>query len=97
MTDGEENASKEYSGKAIKQLIEELKLNRWTFTYIGTGHDVENSANSISTTNTLIFKKDLASMKDIFGKESRSRHSHSLRIRNNEDTNKDFYKDSDKN
>ncbi len=97
LTDGLENASKEYSGKAVRQLIEELKLNHWAFTYIGAEHDVENSANSISITNTLVFKKDAAGMKSMFERESRSRHSHSMRIRNHEDTNKDFYKDSDKN
>ncbi|MEP7323520.1 MAG: VWA domain-containing protein, partial [Saprospiraceae bacterium] len=52
LTDGEENASKEYSGNDIKKLIEELKLNRWTFTYIGADHDVEKFASSISITNT---------------------------------------------
>ena len=97
LTDGFENTSKEYSGKAVKELIEELKLNRWAFTYIGTEHDVENSANSISITNTLVFKKDDAGMKAMFGKESRSRHAHSMRIRNREDTNKDFYEDPGKN
>src|SRR6187200_2950278 len=48
LTDGEENASMEYSGSAIKKIIEELKLNRWTFTYIGADHDVEKFARSMS-------------------------------------------------
>lgn len=34
LTDGEENASKEYNGLAIKKIIEELKQQNWTFTYI---------------------------------------------------------------
>nr|MBP9849949.1 VWA domain-containing protein [Flavobacterium sp.] len=41
LTDGEENASKEFSLIAIKRLIEELKSENWTFTYIGTEHDVD--------------------------------------------------------
>ncbi len=66
MTDGEENASKEYSGLAIKKLIEELKINRWTFTYIGADNDVERFAMSISITNTLKFENNEADMRDMF-------------------------------
>jgi hypothetical protein len=33
-------------------------LNRWTFTYIGTDHDVEKFAASISITNTMYFQKN---------------------------------------
>jgi len=96
LTDGEENASKEYSGKAIKELIEELKLNRWAFTYIGADHDVEKFARSISINNSMTFQKNDADMKAMFEKESRSRHSHSMKIRNHEDTDKYFYEEQDK-
>src|ERR1035437_4233333 len=35
ITDGDENASKEYDGSKIKSMIEELqKTERWTFTFI---------------------------------------------------------------
>ena len=44
LTDGEENASKEYTGTVIKNMIEELSEGNWTFTYIGTDHDVEKMA-----------------------------------------------------
>jgi len=93
LTDGEENASQEYTGNAIKNLIEELKLNRWTFTYIGTDHDVEKFAASISITNTMFFSKNDASMKEMFVKEKSSRHHYSQNIREKKDTNNDFYKD----
>jgi len=96
LTDGEENASKEYSGKAIKELIEELKLNRCAFTYIGAVHDVEKVAHSISINNSMTFQKNDAEMKAMFEKESRSRHSYSMRIRKHEDTNTNFYEDQDK-
>ena len=58
LTDGEENASKEFSGNDIKKLVEELKQKRWTFTYIGTDHDVEKIAFSLSINNTLVFNKN---------------------------------------
>jgi hypothetical protein len=91
MTDGEENASKEYSGLAIKKLIEELKNNRWTFTYIGADHDVERFAMSISITNTLKFEKNEADMQEMFSKEKSARAKYSEKIRNKEQTDTDFY------
>lgn len=91
MTDGEENASKEYSGLAIKKFIEELKNNRWTFTYIGADHDVERFAMSISITNTMKFQKNEADMRDMFSKEKSARAKYSEKIRNKEQTDTDFY------
>jgi uncharacterized protein YegL len=92
LTDGEENASKEYTGVAIKNLIEELKLKRWTFTYIGADHDVEKFAASISITNTIHFQKNEANMKAMFAQESNSRTNYSQKIREKKDTGDDFYK-----
>lgn len=93
LTDGEENASKEYTGLAIKTLIEELKNNRWTFTYIGTEHDVEKFAMSISITNTMTFQKTAAGMNAMFSKEKSAREKYSQKIRENEPTDKDFYEE----
>jgi len=93
LTDGEENASKEYSGKAIKKMIDELKLKRWTFTYIGAEHDVEKFAASISITNTMNFSKNDADMQQMFVKESHSRMSYSEKIRMKRDTSANFYDD----
>ena len=95
LTDGEENASKEYTGIAIKKMIEELKLNRWTFTYIGTDHDVEKFAASISITNTIHFQKNEADMKLMFAKENSSRANYSQKIRDKKDTSNDFYNDEE--
>lgn len=43
-TDGEENASREFSGKEIKMMVEDLKEKGWAFTYFGTDHDVYAAA-----------------------------------------------------
>ncbi|MEP6596262.1 MAG: hypothetical protein ABJA71_09965 [Ginsengibacter sp.] len=91
LTDGEENASKEYTGIAIKKLIEELKLNRWTFTYIGADHDVEKFALSLSITNTMTFEKNEDAMKNMFVKEKAARSNYSRKIRLNEATEDNFY------
>ena len=56
VTDGYENASKEYSGKAIKALVDELKGKGWVFAYIGANQDVEAVAATISITNVMNFE-----------------------------------------
>lgn len=55
VTDGYENASREYSGKAIKALVDELKGKGWVFAYIGANQDVEAVASAISINNTMCF------------------------------------------
>lgn len=95
LTDGEENASKEYTGDAIKKMVEELKLSGWTFTYIGADHDVEKFAMNISITNTMLFKKNEADMNRMFAREKAARASYSSKIRDNRPTDDDFYKNND--
>lgn len=56
VTDGYENASKEYDGKAIKSLVDELKAKGWVFAYIGANQDVEKVAATISITNVMNFE-----------------------------------------
>lgn len=74
ITDGEENASREYNGPAIKALVDSLKEKGWVFTYIGANQDVEKVAATISITNTLSFSADAAGTDAMFAKESKSRH-----------------------
>jgi Mg-chelatase subunit ChlD len=90
LTDGEENASKEFSGKQVKQLIDDLKSHAWTFTYIGANHDVEKVAFSLSITNTLQFKADAAGTKEMFARDRRSRERYSQRVSRGEEA-KDSY------
>ena len=94
MTDGEENASKEYSGKQIKALIEKLKEEKWTFTYIGTDHDVDKIAFNLSITNTLVFEKDEAGIKKMFDKQRSSRDVYYSKVQRNEDTKDNFFEDN---
>ncbi|HUH73722.1 MAG TPA: VWA domain-containing protein [Chitinophagales bacterium] len=91
LTDGEENNSKEFSGKDIKKIVEDLKLNRWTFTYIGADHDVEKIAFSLSITNTMTFTKNEGDMERMFSEEKLARSNYSSKIRLNEETTHDFY------
>ena len=57
ITDGMENASYEWTGPAIKKLIDERKEEGWMFSYIGADHDVEQVAATISITNTVVWTK----------------------------------------
>ncbi|TKC03197.1 vWA domain-containing protein [Pedobacter cryotolerans] len=91
LTDGEENASKEYAAKDIKLLIEDLKLKRWTFTYIGTDHDVEKFASSLSINNSMSFDKNEEGIATMFSKEREARSLFSKKISLDEDTNQNFY------
>jgi hypothetical protein len=95
MTDGEENASKEFSGYDIKKLVEELKENRWTFTYIGTDHDVEKIASSLSINNTMMFEKNEEDIKNMFTREQNARFNYSKKIRFNENTSANYFESAD--
>lgn len=55
ITDGYENASREYTDKAITQLVESLKAKGWVFAYIGANQDVEKVATSMGILNSLCF------------------------------------------
>ena len=95
LTDGQENASREFSGEAIKKMIDELSMKNWTFTYIGANHDVVDFALKISITNTMKFEANEADMKQMFDKEKRARMNYSQNIRDKKDYKKDFYKEDD--
>ena len=66
ITDGYENASREYNGKAIKNLIDSLKPQGWVFTYIGANQDVESVAGQMSIDNYMAFEADEESTEAIF-------------------------------
>ena len=56
VTDGYENASRKYNGKAIKSFVDELKAKGWVFAYIGANQDVEAVAATISIANVMKFE-----------------------------------------
>ena len=73
ITDGYENASKEYSHKAIKSLIEAYKNEGWLFAYIGADHDVEAVAFNLSIDNHMAFEKSEEGIRRMFCKFNLSR------------------------
>jgi uncharacterized protein YegL len=73
VTDGYENASKEYNGKAIKALVDELKAKGWVFAYIGANQDVEAVAATISITNVMNFETTSTGTQVMTDRVNRSR------------------------
>lgn len=73
ITDGLENASKEYSGQAIKRLVEELRGEGWSFTYMGTNQDAVEVAMSMSIRNSRNFEYNDAGTRESMRKDSCTR------------------------
>jgi uncharacterized protein YegL len=92
LTDGEENASKEYSGIAIKKMIEELSEGNWTFTYIGTDHDVEKFASNMSIKNSMVFDKNIDGIKAMFKNDYNSRVRFSRNISEKKEFKENYFK-----
>jgi uncharacterized protein YegL len=96
VTDGYENASKEYSGKAIKALVDELKGKGWIFAYIGANQDVEAVAATISITNVMNFEATCEGTGAMSEKLSKARQGFYGRLSRQtsfsaEDENKEFF------
>ena len=56
ITDGYENASREYSGRDIKNLVAELKAKGWVFAYIGTNQDVDAVADDMGIRSRMSYE-----------------------------------------
>ena len=73
ITDGYENSSKEWDGKAVSKLIEECKEEGWMFSFIGAGEDVVKVATTISITNTMVWENTSEGTKKMFEEENDAR------------------------
>ncbi|MBO7610565.1 MAG: VWA domain-containing protein [Muribaculaceae bacterium] len=73
ITDGYENASREFDGKTIKKLIDQYKDEGWMFAYIGADHDVEAVAAKMSIDNHMAFDKTAAGTTSMFCRERSSK------------------------
>ena len=58
ITDGYENASREYDVKAIKRLIGRLSEKNWVFTYIGANQDAVLEAGQMGICNAMNYVSD---------------------------------------
>lgn len=73
ITDGLENASKEYNGRTIKELVEQLKGEGWSFTYMGANQDALEIAERMSIRNSRNFDYSNEGTRECMAKDSRTR------------------------
>lgn len=97
ITDGLENSSTEYNLKMVKNLIEKLKEQNWTFTFIGTDNlDVKGMAHAMSIDNHLEFSEDAEGTERMFRAERASRASYNYCIAHDMSMSKGSYFDEGK-
>lgn len=99
ITDGEENASVEYTGNSVKSLIKELQdTNRWTFTFIGSNIDSIATAGryGINVNNVIQFSSDVTSNVRVYGSMAKSMKLRASSIDNDLYDSGKFVDDSDK-
>ena len=75
ITDGYENASREWNHQRVFQLVEDLKKKNWLFTYIGANQDALKVAKDMGIDHSMNYKSDAEGTKAMFRKELRSRKS----------------------
>ena len=80
ITDGEENASCEFHGAGIKELVERLRSKHWVFTYIGTNQDVARVAKNLSINNSISFSYSQEGTKAMFAREKACRMNFFARL-----------------
>lgn len=73
ITDGMENASREFDQSAIRALIEQLRPKGWDFVFIGANFDVENEAHAMSIGSTIQFVASKQGAKDMYAREKQER------------------------
>lgn len=73
ITDGYENASKEWDSKSVCKLIDSCKEEGWMFSFIGAGEDVVKIASTISITNTMVWENTSEGTKAMFSTENNAR------------------------
>jgi hypothetical protein len=92
LTDGLENASREYSGPAIRSLVDELKRSgNWTFTYTGADHDVEKAAMDVSIPNAIRFQKSKAGIDNFLRQELHGRKIYMQKVMKGEDVSLNYF------
>ena len=73
ITDGYENASKEWNSKSVGALIDTCKEEGWMFSFIGAGEDVVRVAQTISITNTMVWENTSKGTEKMFDIENNAR------------------------
>ena len=93
ISDGYENASKDYDLSQVKALIDRLSEGRWTFAYIGANQDSHAVAKSMNIENFLNFEANQQGTQEMWRKEkqSRSYYYQKSRVRSTKESMKKGY------
>ena len=73
ITDGYENASREYCGRDIKNLVTKLKAKGWVFAYIGTNQDVDAVADDLGIRSRMSYEYSDTGAECMFNMERSSK------------------------
>ena len=84
ITDGYENDSRNWTGEQVKQLIDELRVEGWVFTYIGANQDVEVEAQKMGVVNSFSFEATVEGTVRMFEREAGYRRRWNERVRRGE-------------
>ena len=76
LTDGLENASREWRADALRHLIEQLKEEGWSFSYMGSAHNVKEVTDLLSIENVVEFSHDDRGAGSTWGRERSSRRAY---------------------
>ena len=99
ITDGYENASREWNHQRVFQLVEDLKKKNWLFTYIGANQDALAVARDMGIDHSMNFMSDAEGTKAMFMKEKRSRKAFYDKLRSmsfkQAMSEKDYFADDD--
>ena len=73
ITDGYENASREWTGASVASLIKSLQSEGWLFAYIGANQDTAQVSYNLNIKNHCSFEADAEGTEAMFAKERSSR------------------------
>ena len=76
LTDGWENSSREWNSKMVRQLIEKLKEEGWSFSYMGSDHNVKEVTDLLSIENVVEFSHDQNGASNTWERERSSRRAY---------------------
>ncbi len=76
LTDGLENASREWDAAGLRRLIEQLKSEGWSFAYMGSAHNVKEVTDLLSIENVVEFIHNNLGAGSTWGRERSSRRAY---------------------
>ena len=76
LTDGLENASREWNASTLRHLIEQLKEEGWSFSYMGSAHNVKEVSDLLSIENVVEFSHDDQGVDNTWARERSSRKAY---------------------